>query len=380
MIRFWIAEFFAQYVDRFHMPHPSDPSNPLRFRFALDGAHGEVMAHHLRIDQDNAVLSKKFRLYYKLRPFIPIILRQRLQRGRNHSIDVPDDWFLPQRFVHELRSVVEQGPHTPVIHPWPDGFQLATVLTHDVETKDGVALVDELARAEESLGFRSAWNFIPRKYDIDPGLLADLKNRGHEIGVHGYNHDGRLFESRQMFMRRTKPINDAVERFGSTGFRAPMVHRNLSWLQDLNVDYDASCFDVDPFQAMPGGVGSVWPFMAGKLVELPYTLPQDHTLLITLGETTPNIWIKKMEFLRRLSGMAMLITHPDYLDTPARLGVYRGFLEHVAQQSDSWNALPCEVSRWWRDRDESTIRGDNLISGPAATRGRVIRSNALLAP
>lgn len=349
----------------------------MRLRFAFDGRAGEILSRHYEADQAGAVLSSKFRLYYKLRPFIPIPMRQWLQRGRNQSLETPTDWYIPTAFLDEFRDAIEKSPDDHVIHPWPDDFRMSVSLTHDVETHIGFGLIDKLAKIEEGFGLRSAWNIIPHKYKVDHGLLNDLKQRGHEIGVHGYNHDGRLFESRRVFDRRTVPINEAIKAYGSTGFRAPMVHRNLDWLQAIEVDYDASTFDIDPFQAMPGGVGGVWPFMAGKLVELPYTLPQDHTLLVSLGETTPDIWIKKFEWLRLVSGMAMLVTHPDYLDTPARLDVYRRFLEYVAEQTDAWKVLPEEIANWWRARDAMTVK-EGQIFGNQSERGRPVRMKSII--
>ncbi len=359
-----------------HASSPGTESHELATRFAFDGDVGEVLRDFFFRDAAQAKLAAKFKLYYKLRPFIPIPLRQFLQRERNQGIDVPAGWYFPSEFVDAFRQVVLNSTDHDVIHPWPDDYQMSAVLTHDVETKVGVALVDKLAALEEKHGLRSAWNFIPYKYNVDPGLIRDLKDRGHEIGVHGYNHDGRLFESRRTFDRRTGPINQAIAAYGSTGFRAPMVHRNLSWLQALDVDYDASCFDIDPFQAMPGGIGSVWPFIAGKFVELPYTLPQDHTLLISLGETTSRVWQEKLAYLRPLAGMAMLVTHPDYLDVPERLGVYESFLEHSKSQSDCWHALPVEITQWWRQRDSLKIdRTDNIsvLVGPMAEKAKLIK-------
>ncbi|QDS87889.1 hypothetical protein EC9_20720 [Rosistilla ulvae] len=364
------------------MDDANQPAIP--FRFAFDGPLGRVLQQHAVADIAAARLSWKFKAYYRLRPWIPIALRQQLQRGRNRSLDAPADWYLPTRFIHDWRQAVVQTlastPNQRTLHPWPDGFRVGTVLTHDVETRVGAKLAPALASLEEEYGFRSAWNFVPYKYKIDAGLLDDLRGRGHEIGVHGYNHDGRLFESQRTFEWRKQRINQAIEDFQSTGFRAPMVHRNLDWLQGLNVDYDASCFDVDPFQAMPGGIGSPWPFIAGKFVELPYTLPQDHTLLIALGENSPQVWIDKMQHLREIAGMAMLITHPDYLDTAARLNVYRQFLEYLREQTDLWHALPRDVAAWWRQRDQSSISssGDS-IDGPAADRGRVVAIDELFA-
>ena len=349
-------------------------------RFAFEGAAGDVLRDCFERDREGATLSTKFRLYYKLRPFIPIGLRHRLQRFRNQSFQAPKDWFIPTHFLTDFRAAVEKNPDQQVIHPWPDGFKIATSLTHDVETQYGFGMIDQLAKLGEKYGFRSAWNVVPYKYKVDYGLLRDLQDRGHEISVHGYNHDGRLFESRKTFDKRVGPINQAIKKFGATGFRSPMVHRDLDWLQALEVDYDSSCFDVDPFQAMPGGVGGVWPFMAGKLVELPYTLPQDHLLLISLGEVTPAIWIRKFEFLRSLAGLAMPVTHPDYLDTKNRLGVYERFLDFIAEQDGCWNALPNEIATWWRSRDAMSIEqrgGASVIVGPQAERARVLQLSTL---
>ena len=211
--------------------------------------------------------------------------------------------------------------------------------------------IEQIADLEERLGFRSSWNIVPHKYPIDAGLLRDLQSRGFEIGIHGYNHDGKLFTSRSVFDSRVPEINAALDAFEAVGFRAPMVHRNLEWLQSLHVKYDASCFDADPYQAMPGGVGSVWPFIAGRFVELPYTLPQDHTLFIALNERDSSIWERKLDYIAQLGGIALFITHPDYLDSDLRIDAYRRLFEKAGETDGMWHALPHEVSRWWRERD-----------------------------
>jgi peptidoglycan/xylan/chitin deacetylase (PgdA/CDA1 family) len=248
------------------------------------------------------------------------------------------------------------------------------VPTHDVETADGMKRIEAIANLEERLGFRSSWNIVPHKYPVDRGLLRDLQHRGFEIGVHGYNHDGKLFLSRAMFDRRSPAINAAIRSLGAVGFRAPMVHRNLNWLQALDIEYDASCFDADPYQAMPGGVGGVWPFIAGRFVELPYTLPQDHSLFVALNERDGRIWEEKLKYVARLGGMALVITHPDYLDADFRIDAYRGLLEQAREMAGMWSVLPAEVAAWWRQRDASTAwrdaDGEWRIEGPAAARGR----------
>ena len=175
-----------------------------------------------------------------------------------------------------------------------------------------------------------------------------MRERGHEIGVHGFNHDGRLFLSKSIFDSRVAGINAAIEKLGAVGFRAPMVHRNMNWLQSLNIEYDSSCFDADPFQAMPGGIGSFWPSMVGHFVELPYTMPQDHTLMVSLNQTDAAVWRWKLGVIRDCHGMALMLTHPDYLDSPSRLAVYRDFLAYLRDSTDPWHVLPKEIAAWTR--------------------------------
>jgi hypothetical protein len=317
-----------------------------------------------------------------LRSLIPLPLRQALQRMRH--VEASDRWFYPDDFARGLYQQIDEcSVEVATIHPWPAGSSFAFVLTHDVETADGMKRVAKIADLEEELNFRSSWNIVPYKYPIDRGLIADLQQRGFEIGVHGYNHDGKLFTSRSVFNDRVPAINAALKSFGAVGFRAPMVHRNLTWMQALDIEYDASCFDVDPYQAMPGGVGGVWPFIAGKFVELPYTVPQDHTLFIVLGQVNESIWLQKLKFIAALSGMALGITHPDYLDSDRRVDAYRRYLQTARNMRGMWHALPKDIATWWRQRDESTLQRDPIdgwrICGPAASRARVATVQSIIA-
>jgi peptidoglycan/xylan/chitin deacetylase (PgdA/CDA1 family) len=343
-------------------------------RYITDAeAVAEVCDRFVRRDMDAAQLSAAFRVYYQLRSLIPLPLRQLLQRYR--KVETGDRWCFPDEFVAALSDRVKRSPAAiPMLHPWPDGASIAFVPTHDIETLGGMRRIAAIADLEEQLGFRSSWNIVPHKYRVDRGLLRDLQSRGFEIGVHGFNHDGKLFTSKRIFDSRVPAINAALREYDAVGFRAPMVHRNLDWMQSLEADYDASCFDADPYQAMPGGVGAPWPFIAGRFVELPYTLPQDHTLFVALGERDERTWTSKLEFIAQLRGMAMLITHPDYLDTGDRLNAYRRLLERVRETPDAWRALPRDIATWWRDRDASSLNelaaGDWRIDGPAADRGR----------
>ena len=92
----------------------------------------------------------------------------------------------------------------------------------------------------------------------------------------------------------------------------------------LNIEYDSSTFDTDPFEAQPDGVKSVFPFWVAGIsprvgyVELPYTLPQDFTLFILLKEKDITIWKQKLSWIAKKGGMALVITHPDYMNFDGR--------------------------------------------------------------
>jgi len=188
-------------------------------------------------------------------------------------------------------------------------------------------------------------------------LINELKERGFEVGIHGLKHDGKLFSSQDEFNRRSKLINHYLKTFGAVGFRAPLTHRHPEWMQALNIEYDLSFFDTDPYEPIPGGTMSLWPFFTGHFVELPYTLVQDYTLTSLLGETTPRIWLEKIEFIEKYYGMALINSHPDYLTQKIDWKVYKEFLMTMKDRIGYWHALPREIARWWRCR---TINGSAI--------------------
>ena len=187
----------------------------LKFNFLFENQTAQEIASQIvKNDACSFSLSRKFQIYYRFfRPIMPIAVRQLLQRGR--KIEVDPRWYEPTAFMQAIRDCDDGDQKFTTIHPWPNGFEFSLVLTHDVETAEGLRHVGRIADLEEGLGLRSSWNLIPYKYRIDMGLVKDLQSRGFEIGIHGYNHDGQLFSSRRVFDRRAIKINDALHRFGA---------------------------------------------------------------------------------------------------------------------------------------------------------------------
>jgi peptidoglycan/xylan/chitin deacetylase (PgdA/CDA1 family) len=187
-------------------------------------------------------------------------------------------------------------------------------------------------------------------YPLDHDLMHNLRERGFEIGIHGLRHDPRHLSSRAEFMRQAERMNRHLNELGAVGLRLPCTLRQPEWMQALDITYDLSFFDTDPFEPIPGGTMSIWPFLMGHFVELPYTLTQDYTLTAVLGETTPRVWMEKVDFVQQYHGMALLNSHPDYLRDEACWEVYAGFLKALKQRGGFWHALPRDVAQWWRAR------------------------------
>ena len=306
---------------------------------------------HHRLTEDDFVprFSLRHKLYYRIvRPFLPVLLRQLLQeKVHSHTEFKPD--FIDPSLVDLVFAKGDDPQLVKVLYP--NSSAGAIVLTHDVETEEGLKFIPKVIDLEHQYGFRSSWNIVPYKYRIDPGVIRFIHDAGHEIGVHGYNHDGRLYYSEKIFRERAVHINRALNEFQAVGFRSPMVHRNLVWLQQLNIEYDASCFDYDPFQPFPGGTGSIWPFIAGKFVELPYTMPQDHTLFYVLKKRDINIWMKKADWILKNRGMILTLTHPDYLQENNHLSLYKELLQYLSSLQNCWRCLPKEMGQWWVKRE-----------------------------
>jgi hypothetical protein len=281
------------------------------------------------------------RAYYALKPLLPRRLQiamRRLYAKRQARTEFPR-WPIEPLLAERRQEEV---------YPWPEGKRFAAVLTHDVEGPQGVANVRKVIELERRHGFVSSWNFVAEWYPIEPGLFEHVRASGCEIGLHAIKHDCKLFESRANFEAELPAIHRYLEEWDAVGFRSPATHRNADWMPELGALYDSSFPDTDPFEPQAGGCCSIHPFFLGEMVELPITLVQDHTLWEILREDTIELWTAKSDWIAANGGLINLITHPDYLDTPARLRMYEEFLDYLAGQEDGWHALPREVASWWR--------------------------------
>jgi len=294
------------------------------------------------------------KLFYLFKPIIP------------RSVQI----FLRRKLV--IRQVKKTKDVWPILSSsskkpngwpgWPNNKKFAIVLTHDVESQIGHDKCKMLMHIEQELGFVSSYNFVPERYSVSSELRNYLAENGYEIGVHGLNHDGKLFSSKKVFNERAVKINKYLKEWNAIGFRAPAMHHNLDWLKKLNVEYDLSTFDTDPFEPQSDGVGTIFPFIVerennkGNYVELPYTLVQDFTLFILMQEKNIKIWQKKIDWVVERGGMILVNIHPDYVNfknSPIgpeeySIELHIDLLNYIKEKyvNEYWNALPRDVSKY----------------------------------
>jgi hypothetical protein len=313
--------------------------------------------------------------YYRIRPLLPRPIQIALRRAfsRVQARTAFPAWPV-EPALHDLVDLVRQAvadaarDPVPCIESWPSGYSWALVLTHDVETQFGAEAIELVRGIEAAAGYRSSWNLVPERYRVPDELVRGLQAAGCEVGVHGLRHDGRDLESLRTLERRLPEIRRWASRWGAVGFRSPATHRVWSWMPRLGFDYDSSYPDTDPYEPMGGGCCCWLPFFNGEMVELPITLPQDHTVFVILRRDE-SLWRAKAELLRGRGGMALAITHPDYMRVGDRLDAYRRLLDHFGDDGTVWRALPHEVSAWWRRRAATSlvsVNGRWQSVGPAA--------------
>ena len=352
-----------------------DSDGRVRLPFSVTEAFESYVTERWRAAQGSRSLSaKQLDLYYRIKRLVPRRLQLALRRRLVSLQGTPAFPRWPyddnvERLVRFYAGCVLRALDADEVEFtwfWPNRARAALILTHDVEGAEGLANAVRVAELEERHGFRSSFNIVGDWYPIDWGVVSELRERGHEIGSHALYHDRSLFSNRSEFERQLPELRDAVARLGAVGFRSPATHRVYQWLAELPVEYDTTMPMSDPYEPQPGGVCTSWPFFIGDVVELPYTLPQDHTLFNLLGHTNASLWIRQMSRIRESFGLVQCVTHPDpgYLGERRNEAAYVEFLDALAGEEGLWHALPRDVARWWRARaDGQSLPSLELCEG-----------------
>jgi peptidoglycan/xylan/chitin deacetylase (PgdA/CDA1 family) len=213
------------------------------------------------------------------------------------------------------------------------------VVTHDLDSAEGLTnLVRCFLRAEEEVGACSTNFIVPCAWPIDRALLNEVRQRGHEIGIHGYDHSNRTaFLPAEQQAERLQAGAAVGRSYGACGYRAPSLLRTPGLLARLarHYAYDSSLPTSGGLFPVPNnGCASARPFPLGGLIELPLSLPRDGSLLF-LGygpEEIAELWLSCAGQIHRSGGVVVLLTHCEqrFSGRASMLAAYRRFLDAVA--------------------------------------------------
>ena len=262
-----------------------------------------------------------------------------------------------------LLALMSLSPACVDAEPWPDDSDFALVLTHDVESSDGIRLAEEAAKVEADHGVKSTW-FIVGRLASEARRLADrLKADGHEIGLHGVEHDMVFpFLSRADMEKRLDGCQSFIDDYEIKGFRSPALLRSDLMYEVVGerFAYDSSVVDSGRLapHARPTGCCSIFPFRRGQNVVIPITIPFDASLLF-LGyshEHMPVLWDAKVDFICDEGGVAVMDTHPEphFSGSKRGLAAYESFLRAMGERSQLWNATAGELADFVTHRGEGT--------------------------
>ena len=347
----------------------------------------ERYLRHSQEGGSNSLLKQAVRnAYYFLRPAMPITLRKHLQKlylrdweklpFPRWPVDRSVDNFLARLFAFTLKAHAIDS--IPFIWFWPKGAPSCAILTHDVETLRGRNFCARLMDLDDSVGIKSSFQLVPeQRYPVPASFLDSIRERGFEINVHDVNHDGRLFASRERFLRHAERINRYGKEFAAVGFRSGGLYRNPDWFAALDFSYDMSFPNVAHLDPQRGGCCTVLPFFIGKMLELPLTATQDYSLFHILNNYSIDLWERQIALITEKHGLASFIVHPDYVIERRARETYQALLDHLAQlRADGvlWMALPREVNQWWRERSQMKVVRDGSrwrIEGKGKERARL---------
>jgi hypothetical protein len=323
------------------------------------------------------------KIYYWLRPFTNQSLRKQIQRfhARNWRKAPFPRWPVDttvenicERIL--LLSLKAKGvERIPFVWFWPRGAKGCVLMTHDVETAAGRDFCKELLDLDDSFGVKGSFQIVPEgRYSVPGEFLDEIRNRGCEIAVQDLNHDGRLFDDRQEFVRRVGLIHQYAAEYGARGFRAAMLYRKVEWYDMLQVSFDMSIPNVAHLDPQRGGCCTVMPYFIGKILELPVTTVQDYMLFHLLNERSIALWKDQVELILEKNGLASFIVHPDYIRDHDTKPVYEELLKYLrglGNKTPIWYALPSEIDAWWRARSQMLVVKDGdswRIEGEGAER------------
>jgi len=226
------------------------------------------------------------------------------------------------------------------------------IITHDIESEKGLKRALKLKEIEEKYEIESTWFLLTKEYSLDKEIVKRLSENG-EIALHGDRHEAKFYNlKKDEIVERLKKSKEKLEEIIEkeiVGFRAPLLQYSRKMLEavsEAGFQYDSSApawEPLNPLTMKQDGIELLNPIKINEIMEMPITLVQDHQMLCILKlkpEQAIEHWIKKINGIRKLGGITLLLIHPDYeLASDKNITQYEDLLKKLKQMGLSISSL-----------------------------------------
>jgi len=264
---------------------------------------------------------------------------------------------------------------------WPDGVRAAACFTFDVDAESAVLVeqpaaagwldvmshqgygprtgVARILRILERRGVRATF-FVPG-YTAErwPAVVRAIRDAGHEIGHHGYLHEGARSATdaatEEARLLRGLDALDRVAGIRPVGYRAPMwelSYRLPALLARHGFAYDSGLMDADHPYRLAAGPGPDAP----SIIELPAHWGLDDWepynylpgitgsgVIASPAEVTAR-WALELDALVREGALFVLTNHPFVSGRASRAAALEAFIERAQAIDGLWIATAGEIA------------------------------------
>lgn len=259
---------------------------------------------------------------------------------------------------------------------WPNGAKSAAVFSFDVDdeyvmrviygeqsyylsqgqydTRAGIWRVLDMLRNKEVKG---TFCVVGKVAETRPDAVQAIKENGHEIAAHGYDHTPYYKLSQA---REKQDILKTIKALEKTAGKRPIGHRTPEWNPSRNTIrllaqiggflWNSDYLNDDLPYRLPTGVSK-----QKFIIELPVAATLDDWPLIIEGGMSPSqvteVWKTEFDTLHDEGKLFLLTTHPLIVGRPSWSKALRETIEYAKGFEDVWIATAGKVAAWWNEQN-----------------------------
>lgn len=200
-----------------------------------------------------------------------------------------------------------------------------------------------------------------RVLELSPWIGAEIIQRGHEVGCHGYRweHLANMTEAEErQTITRTVEIIEKTTGVRPVGWhtRAPSSPRTRSILVAQNFLYDSDAYNDElPYTVEVLGQSHIVLPYSFDTNDMRFTGAETFRLASDFSTYLINSFDWLWEEGAACPRMMTVGLHPRIIGRPGRIPALRDFLDHVQQHDPVWVARRDQIARHWQQRMQ---RGD----------------------